>query len=119
MGIDPIEHVVHGSDGGELVDETRETAITGRLGGIAETVKIDAAVLGLPKAGSKLDALITALRRPNGATIAELMEATGWQAHSVRGAISGNLKKKLKLQVTSEVIDGRGRIYGIAGAASE
>ena len=47
------------------------------------------------------------------------MEATGWQAHSVRGAISGNLKKKLNLEVVSEIIEGRGRVYRIAKAVSE
>jgi hypothetical protein len=45
------------------------------------------------------------------------MEATGWQAHSVRGAISGALKKKLKLKVASEVVEGRGRVYRIGGQA--
>ena len=68
----------------------------------------------MPKAGSKLDALINALRQRDGATIAELMAATGWQAHSVRGAISGNLKKKRGLVVISEVVEGRGRTYRIA-----
>ena len=79
----------------------------------------DGAVSTLPKAGSKLDALITALRRPDGATISDLMEATGWQAHSVRGGISGSLKKKLKLGVTSDVVEGRGRVYRIAEMVSE
>lgn len=119
LGIDPIEHVVHESDGSLLVDETRETATTGRLGGSTEAAKTDAATPGMPKAGSKLDALITALRGPDGATIADLTEATGWQAHSVRGAISGNLKKKLKLEVTSDVVEGRGRVYRIVAVASE
>lgn len=118
LGIDPIEHVVHESDSSLLVDETRETAATGRLGGSAEGAKVDAAP-SRPKPGSKLDALITALRRPDGATIADLAEATGWQAHSVRGAISGNLKKKLMLEVTSDVVEGRGRVYRIAQVASE
>ena len=119
IGIDPIEHVVHQSDGGLLVDETRETAITGRLGGSVDPVKIAAAASGLPKESTKLGALIAALRRPEGATIAELMAATGWQGHSVRGAISGNLKKKLKLEVVSDMLDGRGRVYRIpAGEAS-
>ncbi len=40
---------------------------------------------------------------------------TGWQAHSVRGAISGALKKKLGLSVTSETVEGRGRVYRISG----
>lgn len=113
IGIDPIEHVVHESDSSLLVDETRETAITGRLGGTVEPGKGDIVASGLPKENTKLGALIAALSRPEGATIAELMAATGWQAHSVRGAMSGNLKKKLKLEVVSEVVDGRGRVYRI------
>lgn len=112
MGIDPVEHVVHDADDSVLVDETRETAQTGRLGGSVEPNKV---ACTLPRAGSKLATLITTLRRPAGATIPDLMEATGWQAHSVRGAISGNLKKKLNLEVVSEVLDGRGRVYRIAG----
>ncbi len=109
MGIDPNEHVQHESDNSRLVDETRETATTGRLGGAAE--KAAPAQESVPKPGSKLDALINALRQRDGATIAELMTATGWQAHSVRGAISGSLKKKRGLAVISEVVEGRGRVY--------
>ena len=119
MGIDPVEHVVHESDGTVLVDETRETAVTGRLGGEAKPAASAIKTTKLPKSGSKLDALISALGRTDGATIPDLMKTTGWQAHSVRGAISGNLKKKLQLEVISEVIDGRGRVYRIATAVSE
>ena len=64
--------------------------------------------------GTKLASLISLLSRKDGASIADLMKATGWQAHSVRGAISGNLKKKLGLGVTSERVEGRGRVYRIA-----
>ena len=64
--------------------------------------------------GTKTAALITLLDRKEGATIADLMKATTWQAHSVRGAISGTLKKKLGLPITSERIEGRGRVYRIA-----
>jgi hypothetical protein len=53
------------------------------------------------------------LRRPQGASIAEIMEATGWLAHTVRGAIAGALKKKLGLEVSSEKVEGRGRTYKI------
>ena len=59
--------------------------------------------------------LIDLLKRKEGATIGEVTDVTGWQAHSVRGAISGMLKKKLGLHVTSEKVEGRGRVYRIAG----
>ena len=61
--------------------------------------------------GSKQAQLITMLQTPDGATIAEIAAAFGWQLHTVRGAIAGTLKKKLGLDVTSEKIDGRGRVY--------
>lgn len=43
---------------------------------------------------SKLDLIASLLARPDGASLAELAEATDWQAHSVRGALAGSLKKK-------------------------
>jgi hypothetical protein len=49
--------------------------------------------------GSKKDAVIKLLRRAKGATLSELVSATGWQAHSMRGFISGTLGKRLKLKV--------------------
>ena len=63
---------------------------------------------------SKQALLVELLRRREGATITQAVKATGWQPHSVRGAISGTLKKKLGLVVTSEKIEGRGRVYRIA-----
>jgi hypothetical protein len=65
------------------------------------------------RAGTKLALLLELLQRKGGATIAEVMKATGWQAHSVRGAISGALKKKLGLAVASDKVEGRGRVYRI------
>jgi hypothetical protein len=56
------------------------------------------------------------LRAPDGATIEEIMAATGWQSHTVRGAMAGALKKKLRLEVTSEKVDGRGRVYRLPAA---
>ena len=67
--------------------------------------------------GTKQAALIAMLRRPKGATIGQIAEATGWQRHTIRGAMSGALKKKLGLNVTSEKPDGKDRIYRIIGAA--
>jgi hypothetical protein len=64
--------------------------------------------------GTKQATLIAMLRAPDGATIEEIMAATGWQSHTVRGAMAGALKKKLGLEVTSEKVEGRGRVYRIA-----
>jgi hypothetical protein len=55
--------------------------------------------------------MIDMLRRKDGATIAEIVEATGWQQHTVRGAFAGALKKKLGLTIVSEKVEGRGRVY--------
>ena len=65
------------------------------------------------RAGTKQALLIDLLSRKRGAAIDEIIAATGWQAHSVRGAISGTLKKKLGLTVMSEAVEGRGRVYRI------
>lgn len=62
---------------------------------------------------SKQAKLIEMLKRPNGATIDEIVKKFEWQAHTVRGAIAGALKKKLGLDVQSEKIEGRGRVYRI------
>jgi len=61
--------------------------------------------------GSKQAQLIDMLRRKQGATIAQIVEATGWQPHTVRGAFAGALKKKLGLTVTSEKPAGKDRVY--------
>lgn len=63
--------------------------------------------------GSKQARVVAMLRCPQGATIAELMGATGWLSHSVRGAISGVLKGRLGLVVENHVEPGRGRVYRI------
>jgi len=69
-----------------------------------------------PREGTKQATLIAMLRGPDGATIAEIMDATGWQSHTVRGAMSGSLKKKLGLEVTSEKVEDRGRVYKLPAA---
>ena len=61
--------------------------------------------------GTKQAMMIELLKRPGGATLAEIVEATGWQAHTVRGAMAGALKKKLGLTVISEKDEVRGRVY--------
>jgi len=67
-----------------------------------------------PREGTKQASLIAMLRAPEGATIEEIMAVTGWQSHTVRGAMAGALKKKLGLEVTSEKIEGRGRVYKLS-----
>jgi len=66
------------------------------------------------RADTKQAKLIAMLKRPNGASIEEIVAAFGWQPHTVRGAISGALKKKLGLDIASESVEGRGRIYRIS-----
>src|SRR6059036_2675649 len=62
--------------------------------------------------GSKQSRVIAMLRSPAGATIAAMMEATGWQQHSVRGFLAGVVRKRLKLKLGSRKVDGN-RIYQI------
>ena len=67
---------------------------------------------------TKQAALIALLRRPEGATIAQLSSALGWQAHTVRGALAGALKKKLGLTLVSEKVKGEERVYRIPSEAA-
>jgi len=66
--------------------------------------------------GTKQAQLIAMLRANGGATIDEIVAALGWRSHTIRGAMSGTLKKKLGLKVTSEKIKGHGRIYKLPAA---
>jgi hypothetical protein len=63
--------------------------------------------------GTKQSAMIEMLRQPDGATVEEIAAATGWQSHTVRGAMAGALKKKLGLTILSDKVDERGRVYKI------
>ena len=65
--------------------------------------------------GTKQAAMIAMLQRPDGATLDELVAATGWQSHTVRGAMAGALKKKLGLTIESEKTETRGRVYKVRG----
>jgi hypothetical protein len=65
------------------------------------------------RTGTKQAKLIAMLRTPEGATVEQMAKAFGWQAHTVRGAIYGALKKR-GLNIVSEKTEDRGRVYRIA-----
>lgn len=67
-----------------------------------------------PRPDSKMAALVAALREPDGATIPRMRAITGWQEHSVRGALAGALKRKFGLTIASAKEEGRGRVYRAA-----
>ena len=58
------------------------------------------------RSGTKQSAAIKMLRSPGGASLAALTKATGWQPHSVRGFLAGVVRKRLKLDLKSAVVDG-------------
>jgi hypothetical protein len=68
--------------------------------------------------GSKQNAVLALLSRPNGATVTAIMEATGWQAHSVRGFLAAVVRKKLALNLESDKTDGE-RVYRVTGKPDE
>ncbi len=74
------------------------------------------AAAGVAEPKGKLGLVIALLRQPQGTTVEAMMAATGWQAHSVRGALSGAIKKGRGLTVLSEKSEG-GRVYRVAAGA--
>jgi hypothetical protein len=83
-------------------------------GGPAKKVPSAKAKAGGPRPSSKIAKVVEMLRKPGGATIKAIMAATDWQAHSVRGAIAGAIKKKMGLRVLAET-RGNERVYRIGG----
>ena len=63
--------------------------------------------------GSKAAKVLDLLKRPGGVTAKELMKATGWQPHSIRGFLSGTVGKKLGLAVTSTKAEDGERTYSV------
>lgn len=70
----------------------------------------------LPK--GKLGAIVQLLTRPQGAAVAEMCDATGWAKHSVRGALSGALKRQRGYVIESEVVEGCRRYRARPGAVA-
>jgi hypothetical protein len=75
----------------------------------AKTVRPEAVGRG----GTKTDKILALLKRPGGTTLKELMKATGWQPHSVRGFLSGVIGRKLKLKIASVKDDSNVRRYSV------
>jgi hypothetical protein len=67
-----------------------------------------------PRQGTKESLVIAMLRRPEGATLTQIGESTGWQTHTIRGFFAAALRKRHGLQVTSEKVEGGKRIYRVA-----
>jgi hypothetical protein len=65
------------------------------------------------RSGTKQALVIEMLHRPEGATIAQIQEATGWQAHTVRGTFAAAFKKRLGLAISSDKAEGGERVYRI------
>jgi hypothetical protein len=112
-----------------MTTKTDETALAARKQRKAKAARKPAATKAKVKPTSrnaepkeprvtKQAKVIEALCRPEGATIAEIMEMTGWQEHSVRGFISGAVKKKLGLTVERFTEDGR-TVYRVPSVPSE
>lgn len=85
---------------------------------MTKTAKAKVRKTGAARGRNRGEQIVALLRRPAGASMAEVMKATGWQAHSVRGFLSGTLRKKRNIDVGSAVIEGTRR-YRIAGEGAE
>ena len=97
---------------GQAEDGTTEFAITD-AGRSALGIALETKPAPTKREGTKQATLIELLQRPEGATLEQMVQATGWQQHTVRGCMAGALKKKLGLEITSEKQTGTARTYRI------
>jgi Protein of unknown function (DUF3489) len=93
----------------------KRSAASSAAGGAAKPSQqtADASASRRADTGSKQSRVIAMLQSPAGATIAGMMQATGWQQHSVRGFLAGVVRKRLKLTLGSKKVDGT-RVYRVA-----
>jgi hypothetical protein len=101
-----------------VADTTPVEPAAKKRGRPRKAVPTGADVAPAPKTrdGTKQSQVIAMLRRKHGATIAQIVEATDWRPHTVRGFFAGALKKKLGLEVSSDKVEGKERIYRINDA---
>ena len=111
----PDENATPGPDEVVATNAPAETNLKGRPGrakrssskkAAAPTAKATKASSGRPNPDTKQDRVVALLQQPRGATLDVLVNATGWQKHSVRGFLAGTVRKKLKLPLISEKVDG-------------
>jgi hypothetical protein len=100
-------------DGHHLLTDAGYAAVGTRCPSFKGIQKLEATAPTI-RPGTKLAAIIDAMRHPDGATIAQMMAGTGWQAHTVRGAISGMVRKHLGYEVVTEKGTDGQRAYRIA-----
>ena len=116
--------VPHPDVGKKLIGqfETKLDQIIANAEGTPNDAELEAAVAAAEstwakpstRAHSKQAEVVRMLQRPEGATVRQICDATGWQAHTVRGAFAGAIKKKLGLALVSEKQPGGERIYRVA-----
>jgi hypothetical protein len=102
----------------ELSERPSRTKRAGAKKIAAVSAKATRASSGRNKSGSKQDKIIALLQRPEGATLDALVKETQWQKHSVRGFLAGTVRKKLKVSLLSEKVDGV-RNYRVATPKAE
>ena len=81
---------------------------------VAEAALMGSADQPRTRDNSKQAQVIAMLKRPEGATIAQICEMTGWLPHTVRGTFAGTFKKRLGLAISSEKVEGAARVYRLA-----
>ncbi len=94
---------------GPITLQALDAAITAATASSAEPVMIPRT-----RDNSKQAQVIAMLKRPEGATITQICEMTGWQSHTVRGTFAGAFKKKLGLDIASTKESGAERVYKVS-----
>jgi hypothetical protein len=107
-GVEAVDAPATGADAAAAPAKSKPTKRTAKPGRAASAGK------PTQRAGTKQAQMIDLLRRPKGATVEQIAQVTGWQKHTIRGAISGALKKKLGL-IVEATRTGSATVYRITG----